>query len=163
MALLWATEETDGRGGGVVKEGGDSSTSWRFCAQSYSETFEHLFHESAYYVRRRGCRAKEATGGVQRDECPRLSKYMHHQGGVLCVLPASRKGLQETTDFVTPATSDVAANPFNNHADLRLDDNLILLIFLHRPPSSFHTKVSLYHSLLSNNPFPLVLYLSLSC
>lgn len=29
--------------------------------------------------------------------------------GILCVLPSSRKGLRETTDFVTPATSVVAA------------------------------------------------------
>lgn len=67
--------ETAG-GGGVKERGGDSRTSWRFCAQSYSETFEHLFHESAYYVRRRGgCRANRPptyhlpyppTGGESR-------------------------------------------------------------------------------------------------
>lgn len=58
-------------------------------------------------------------GRVQRDECPRrrmyVCKYMHgengrgggrQEGGLYVLLP-SRKGLQETTDFVAPATSDV--------------------------------------------------------
>lgn len=44
-----------------------------------------------------------------------VRKYMHEEngergekaGGQLCVLLPSRKGLQETTDFVAPATSDV--------------------------------------------------------
>lgn len=49
-------------------------TNWRFCAQSYSETFEHLFHESAYYVRRRGCLAKEgAETGGRGDGCNETS------------------------------------------------------------------------------------------
>lgn len=72
-----------GRGESVGKERGDGGRGGRrarrFCAQSYSETFEHLFHESAYYVRRRGgCRANRPPNrrGVRaRDECPRdLSK-----------------------------------------------------------------------------------------
>lgn len=69
-------------------------------------------------VQKRGC----AGGWVQRDECPRrrtyVRKYMHEENGErwggrgeagewLCVLLPSRKGLQETTDFVAPATSDV--------------------------------------------------------
>lgn len=42
-----------------------------------------------------------------------VRKYMHEEKGGgeagerLCVLLPSRKGLQETTDFVAPATSDV--------------------------------------------------------
>lgn len=48
--------------------------------------------------------------------------------GILCVLPSSRKGLRETTDFVTPATSVVARPrepPFSDPVDLQLDDNLV--------------------------------------
>ena len=82
-----------GAEGSRRKERGDSRTSWRFCAQSYSETFEHLFHESAYYVRRRGCRAKRLPGGVQRDECPRLSKYMHQPGRDLVCFAVVQKGV----------------------------------------------------------------------
>lgn len=57
---------------------------------------------------------------MQRDECPRrrtyVRKYMHVENREkeevgrregLCVLLPSKKGLQETTDFVAPATSDV--------------------------------------------------------
>lgn len=67
-------------------------------------------------VQKRGGRGD----GVQRDECPRRRTYVStctkrtgewwrggSGGGWLCVLLPSRKGLQETTDFVAPATSDV--------------------------------------------------------
>lgn len=47
---------------GLVRKEGIAGRAGDFARRSYSETFEHLFHESAYYVRRRrGCRAKEAT------------------------------------------------------------------------------------------------------
>lgn len=64
----------DEEGGWWWVEGWGCRTNWRFCAQSYSETFEHLFHESAYYVRRRGCLAKEGTEtGRRGDGCNETS------------------------------------------------------------------------------------------
>lgn len=84
---------------------------------------------------------------------------MHHLEGVLCVLPSSRKGLRETTDFVTPATSaaprTVDANPFSDRGDLQLDDNLASSIF--HPSSNYHTvKSSLIRCSLINVRIPLL-------
>lgn len=117
MALLWAMASASGagtEGGEHAGRAGDFAR--RVIVKLSSIYFTNLHTTSAVVA---AAREKEATGGVQRDECPRLAKYMHHQEGVLCVLPASRKGLRETTDFVTPATSDVAASLHGNRADLR--------------------------------------------
>jgi len=78
----------------------------------------HITSAASWLPRKGGYRMGGRVGVATRNECPRrrtyVRKYMQEKvggggtaGGSLCVLLPSRKGLQETTDFVAPATSDV--------------------------------------------------------
>lgn len=132
-----------GRRKGLARAEGIAGRAGDFARRSYSETFEHLFHESAYYVRRRGCRSKEATPeGCSETSVLDLVSTCTGREGALCVCRRPERGCETTTaDFVTPATSDVLAIPYAARADLRLDDNLTLTSFF--PIDRFPRPVSL--------------------
>lgn len=115
-----------GAGGGIAGRAGDFAR--RVIVKLSSIYFTNLHITSAVVAASQRRVQKDGRGWVQRETSvlgdvrtyvrTYLPTYLptyvstctgsaERAGGWLCVLLPSRKGLQETTDFVAPATSDV--------------------------------------------------------